>query len=249
MVETSNLRSWILLIVILPVLNFTVIYAGNAIATDGGYRNTVVAIGERVPEDVTLLQRIKDDFTVASSFLFEATKNHLYFSEITILVPRSWTSYTAPDPIQSERFETSDFIIDVSQETRPNRPFTNKASGCGQPGRYVHFTPTFIADSNEASKYGGYGKAIAHEWAHYRWGVFDEYSLPGAASFYASSNGHYMATRCTLAIPGQAVATLPGKSDVECDPLLGEPPNHCQFVDDETTRTSFCIPYRIKISR
>ena len=94
-------------------------------------------------------------------------RRRLYFSEITILVPRSWTTYTAPDVIQSERFETSDIIIDVSQEERPDRPFTNKDSGCGQPGRYIHFTPNFMKSDAEAEKYGGYGRVCRnHENVH-----------------------------------------------------------------------------------
>ena len=73
-------------------------------------------------------------------------------------MPRSWLNIIPPDIIGSERFESSDVIIDVSQEARPNRPFTKKDSGCGQPGRFINFTPRFIMDSSEANKYGGYDK-------------------------------------------------------------------------------------------
>ena len=33
------------------------------------------------------------------------------------------------------------------------------------------------------------GKTIVHEWAHYRWGVFDETQSDGNSSFYLNSVG------------------------------------------------------------
>ena len=41
---------------------------------DNGYRNLVIAINERVPEDPNLLERIQMIFTDASRFLYKATK-------------------------------------------------------------------------------------------------------------------------------------------------------------------------------
>ena len=41
---------------------------------DNGYRNMVIAINERVPEDPNLIERIKMIFTDASRFLYKATK-------------------------------------------------------------------------------------------------------------------------------------------------------------------------------
>ena len=63
-------------------------------------------------------------------------------------------------------------------------------------------------------------QVIAHEWAHYRWGIFDEYPRPGASNFYAAYNGKYEATRCTTAVPGKILVTpLPLKI---CDGFLTE---------------------------
>ena len=31
------------------------------------------------------------------------------------------------------------------------------------------------------------GKTIVHEWAHYRWGVFDETASDGSSPFYLNS--------------------------------------------------------------
>ena len=49
------------------------------------------------------------------------------------------------------------------------------------------------------------GKAVVHEWGHYRWGLFDEYWSPGQSGtnqFYVDGNGNIAPTRCGLAISG-----------------------------------------------
>ena len=51
-------------------------------------------------------------------------------------------------------------------------------------------------------------------------------------------------TFLTSFITGRAEATLPGKSDTECDPQLGKPPDHCQFVEDGNGRYSASLLYK-----
>lgn len=60
-------------ITILAFINSNMIYAASVTVENGGYKNIVVAIGDKVPEDANLIQRLKDDFTEASRFLFQAT--------------------------------------------------------------------------------------------------------------------------------------------------------------------------------
>ena len=41
-------------------------------------------------------------------------------------------------------------------------------------------------------------KILVHEWAHFRWGVFDEYALDGEPQFYLSpTSGNLEGVRCT----------------------------------------------------
>lgn len=41
---------------------------------NGGYERVVIAIGEDVPEDLELIERIKTVFTEVSAFMYSATK-------------------------------------------------------------------------------------------------------------------------------------------------------------------------------
>ena len=38
-------------------------------------------------------------------------------------------------------------------------------------------------------------KALIHEWAHYRWGIFDEYPSDGSKAFYFNETGGIEATK------------------------------------------------------
>ncbi|PIK51796.1 putative epithelial chloride channel protein-like [Apostichopus japonicus] len=87
-------------------------------------------------------------------------------------------------------------------QPQSNIPYVNKPTGCGQPGLYLHITPEYILNENVGTLFGPYDKTLTHEWAHLRWGVFDEYPLQGDRKFYAASDGSIQGTRCVLAIEG-----------------------------------------------
>ena len=74
---TSQLHQRFMLTVIAIGCVYISICLGASTVTiqeNSGYTELVVSIGERVPEDEGLLQKIKEDFTDASRFLFEATQ-------------------------------------------------------------------------------------------------------------------------------------------------------------------------------
>lgn len=58
--------------------------------------------------------------------------------------------------------------------------------GCGDPGDHIHLTPEYVATLNltdNIDKYGPASKVFVHEWAHLRYGVFDEYGIRGDAMY------------------------------------------------------------------
>ncbi|XP_038047849.1 calcium-activated chloride channel regulator 3A-1-like [Patiria miniata] len=200
---------------------------------DGGYVNLLIGISDRVPSNPALLDRIKFVFTEASKFLFQATKQRAYFKDIHILVPESWEDSTEYSSVEWQRFDQSDVIVDFSSDgqTNNNRPYTNKATPCGEPGQYIHLTPDYILSQSTAQPFGPYDKTLTHEWAHYRWGVFDEYPLQNGAHFYAASNGDIEAVRCVLKITGGRV--LPNTPNAPCQvDETGLPEPACRFRDD-----------------
>ncbi|VTJ70361.1 Hypothetical predicted protein, partial [Marmota monax] len=81
-------------------------------------------------------------------------------------------------------------------------PYTLQYGQCGEKGQYIHFTPNFLLTDN-MSIYGPRGKVFVHEWAHLRWGVFDEYNVD--QPFYISRKNTIEATRCSTHITGMNV--------------------------------------------
>lgn len=90
-------------------------------------------------------------------------------------------------------------------------PYTLQSGGCGQEGEYIHFTPNYLITLQQAANIAQFGpsgnytslsnqkslttalfgnpylrlieKLFVHEWAHLRYGVFDEYGRAGDQSY------------------------------------------------------------------
>ncbi|KAK7814346.1 hypothetical protein U0070_027004 [Myodes glareolus] len=91
--------------------------------------------------------------------------------------------------------------VKVAPAAVPGRdePYTRQFTGCGERAEYIHFTPDVVLGKKEA-EYGPTGRLFVHEWAHLRWGVFDEYNEE--EPYYAASSRKIEATRCTVDITG-----------------------------------------------
>ncbi|XP_038047850.1 calcium-activated chloride channel regulator 3A-1-like [Patiria miniata] len=194
---------------------------------DGGYVNLLIGISDRVPNNPALLDRIKLIFTEGSKFLFQATRKRVYFKDIHILVPESWEDSAEYSSVTWQRFDQRDVLVDRHSG---DVPFVRGLKECGGSGQYIHLTPKYFLSQDSESRFGPYGKLITHEWAHYRWGVFDEYPYPKDVQFYAHSNGNIEAVRCVLKITGRRV--LPNKPNECQEDENGLPEPACQFWDD-----------------
>ncbi|KAJ8031609.1 Calcium-activated chloride channel regulator 4 [Holothuria leucospilota] len=209
--------------------------ATEAKLSDGGYEGVVVAISPQVPEDEQLINRITEVFMNFSNYLHQVTEQRTYIKEVRILIPTTWAEDPSYESAVSERFEESDIRIDFppEEENLPNRnlPFTNKPTFCGSQGFYIHLTPEYLKNENTALLYGSYEKVLAHEWAHYRWGVFDEYPRPLSDDpyFYQASSGFIEGVRCTTAITGQQRTPDGDRCVIPAD---GIPADNCRFDDD-----------------
>ncbi|KAJ8031619.1 Calcium-activated chloride channel regulator 1 [Holothuria leucospilota] len=222
--------------------------ATEAKLSDGGYEGVVVAISPQVPEDEQLITRITEVFTDFSNYLYEVSRKRTYLKEVRILIPTTWADDSSYESAVSERFEESDIRIDYPQEegNLPNRnlPYTNNPTFCGSQGFYIHLTPEYLENINTALLYGSYKKVLAHEWAHYRWGVFDEYPRPLSDDphFYQASSGSIEGVRCTTTITGQQ-RTPDG--DPCIIPADGIPEDNCRFVDDrKSTQKTASLMYK-----
>ncbi|XP_062962533.1 calcium-activated chloride channel regulator 1 [Cynocephalus volans] len=176
---------------------------GNSLIqlNNNGYEGIVIAIDPNVPEDEKLIQQIKDMVTQASPYLFEATGKRFYFKNVAILIPEKWKTkpkYLRP---KLETYKNADVLVAEPNSLGNDEPYTEQMGKCGEMGERIHFTPDFLA-GKKLSQYGPQGRVFVHEWAHLRWGVFDEYNYN--QKFYLSS-GKIKAVKCSAAVVGHNV--------------------------------------------
>ncbi|XP_075396331.1 calcium-activated chloride channel regulator 4-like [Tenrec ecaudatus] len=210
-----------------------------------GYEDIIVAINPLVLEDEKLIQQIKDMVTTASTYLFEATEKRFFFRKVSILIPENWTNNTQYKRPRHESYQHADIL--VAPPTHPGRdePYTRHFKDCGEKGKYIHLTPDFVLGKKTA-EYGPSGKVLVHEWAHLRWGVFDEYNED--EPFYAATSTKVEATRCPAGITGQnRVLHCSGGSCVKklcrVDPQTKLYEKDCQFFPNKVQTETASIMF------
>uniref|UniRef100_T1JCB1 VWFA domain-containing protein n=1 Tax=Strigamia maritima TaxID=126957 RepID=T1JCB1_STRMM len=152
---------------------------------NNSYEGILVAIAPHVPYSKAdqLITEIKDLFERASKVLFKATYQHASYGQVTIIVPETWTEYPAEKDAYYGYHEAH-VRIENPSSIHGNTPYTQQPGGCGRQGDFIHLTPDFLMNKNKSeSDYGRSDKVFVHEWAHFRYGVFDEYGYPGDAVY------------------------------------------------------------------
>ncbi|XP_024421157.3 calcium-activated chloride channel regulator 1 [Desmodus rotundus] len=200
---------------------------------NNGYEGIVIAIDPDVPEDETLIQEIKDMVTQASPYLFEATGKRFYFKSVTILIPEKWKTKPEYARPKLETYKNADVLVVKPNPPGNDEPYTEQMGNCGDKGERIYFTPDFIV-GKKLPQYGPQGRVFVHEWAHLRWGVFNEYN--NDQKFYLSQ-GKKEAVRCSAAITGKAeINKCQGGSCVskacKLDKVTGLYEKGCEFIPD-----------------
>ncbi|KAM9244361.1 calcium-activated chloride channel regulator 1-like [Dugong dugon] len=201
---------------------------------NNGYEGVVIAIDPDVPEDEALIQQIKDMVTQASPYLFEATEKRFYFKNVNILIPENWK--TKPEYVRPklETYKNADILVAEPNTPGNDEPYTEQIRKCGEKGERIYFTPDFLA-GKKLLEYGPQGRAFVHEWAHLRWGVFNEYN--NDQKFYLSE-GKNKAVKCSGAITGKnLVRKCQGGSCITktCRPdrVTGQYEKECEFIPEK----------------
>ncbi|GAB1288214.1 Calcium-activated chloride channel regulator 2 [Apodemus speciosus] len=195
---------------------------------ENGYDGLLVAINPRVPEDLKLITNIKvwtgaeqrafpedsansmltgtlatsqrcEMVTEASFYLFNATKRRVFFRNVQILIPATWTAHNY-SRVRQESYDKANVIVAEQNGVPGDDPYTLQHRGCGKEGKYIRFSPSFLLDAEVAAGYGSRGRVFVHEWAHLRWGVFDEYN--NDKPFYVNGWNEIQVTRCSSDITG-----------------------------------------------
>ncbi|XP_006752634.1 PREDICTED: calcium-activated chloride channel regulator 4, partial [Myotis davidii] len=202
---------------------------------NNGYEGIIIAINPGVPENETLIEKIKDMVTAASTYLFEATERRFFFKNVSILIPDTWEEKPQYKRPKHESYTHADVL--VAPPTLPDRdePYTKHFKLCEEKGEYIHFTPDVVLGKKQ-NEYGPTGRLLVHEWAHLRWGVFDEYN--DDEPFYSASSKRIEATRCSTGITGvnrvykcQGNSCAPNKCKIDPKTKLYE--KNCQFFPDK----------------
>ncbi|XP_018411400.1 PREDICTED: epithelial chloride channel protein-like [Nanorana parkeri] len=190
---------WWLVAVIVTLQTISTSKSSMVNLTNGGYDDIVIAIHPGIPESAELIQKVKDMVNEATHYLFNATQKKLFIRSAKILIPFTWSkqNYTKR---RTETYDKADIIIANPYLKYGDDPYTLQYGGCGEPGKYIHLTPNFLLNDTLLSAYGPRGRVFVHEWAHLRWGVFDEYNFE--KPFYVSNDSKVEATRCSRDIIG-----------------------------------------------
>ncbi|XP_067220887.1 calcium-activated chloride channel regulator 4-like isoform X2 [Chanodichthys erythropterus] len=212
--------------------------SSTGIKLDGnGYVDVTIAISSRVPQDNTLIDKIKDMVTKGSIHLHQALDKKVFFKEATILVPPHWNSKEFTKA-RTESYEKANIRIDNANPAYGDEPYTLQYGECGAEALFIHFTPDFLRDDTLTKTYGSRGKVLVHEWAHLRWGVYDEYSETNP--FY-QSNGRIEATRCSKNIKGQFYDESLQPCHIDPQTLL--PTKGCKFFPNKYQNTDSSIMF------
>uniref|UniRef100_A0A669R8J9 Chloride channel accessory 2 n=1 Tax=Phasianus colchicus TaxID=9054 RepID=A0A669R8J9_PHACC len=218
-----------------------------AVLRDGGYEGLLAAVHPRVPEDGRLLARLQEMITEASSYLFNATKGRVYFRSVKILIPPTWKEKNYEKP-KHETYEKADVIVAAPYWKHGDDPYTLQHEACGKMGKYIHFTPSFLANDYVTDIYGSRGRTFVHEWAHLRWGVFDEYD--NDRPFYVTGQNQVKVTRCSSDLTGIYVCEKNSCSDGSCviNKLTGLFKEGCAFIPERNQTAVSSIMYMQSLS-
>ncbi|XP_052034443.1 calcium-activated chloride channel regulator 4A-like [Apodemus sylvaticus] len=202
---------------------------------ENGYEDIIIAIDPAVPEDVTIIEHIKEMVTKASTYLFEATEKRFFFKNVSILIPESWTNSPQYRRPKQESYKHADVKVAPPVLEGRDEPYTRQFTQCEEKAEYIHLTPNFVLGRKQ-NEYGDSGKVLVHEWAHLRWGVFDEYNED--QPFYSASSKRIEATRCSIGITGvNRIQTCQGGSCItrncRTDSTTKLYEKDCQFFPDK----------------
>ncbi|XP_056671368.1 calcium-activated chloride channel regulator 1-like isoform X3 [Monodelphis domestica] len=199
-----------------------------------GYEDVVIAIDPNVPEDEKLIQQIEDMISEASTYLYRATEKRFYFESVSILIPKTWQPKSDYEKPKHETYKNADIIIEVPNSPGNDIPRNDQFGKCGERGERIYLTPRIIR-GEMLNVFGPKGKVLVHEWAHFRWGVFEEYNEDNP--FY-QFDGKNVPVKCSEGITGtNKVYACSGGScsirDCWTDPKTGKLNKDCMFIPDK----------------
>ncbi|XP_037081541.1 calcium-activated chloride channel regulator family member 3-like [Pollicipes pollicipes] len=181
--------------------------ASRVTLENNGYTGLVAGIDDRVDvlQCKPILRNIQRLVSAASEYLYAATNQRAFFGDVTVVVPSSWprscTGADSPGQATTESYLTSDLRVSSTHPVYGSAPWTHQTGLCGQPGAFIQLAADYVS-TGQTSTHGDQARVLVHEWARYRWGVFEETGYPGDRlypSFYQESVGRWRPSGCSNA--------------------------------------------------
>ena len=206
---------------------------------NGRYEDVVLAVDPAMGTDVIsitdLEKKVKTLLQATSDSLHAATEGRLSLGSVRVVLPQTWNAPDdlLEDPVEGVSWGSADIRLEEPEKDyRGNyvshTPHTLQPGQCGVPGRHITIHTTLLDADYAEANYGSQGAVMAHEWAHFRWGVMEEHGFPGDGVFpvhYSRGGQDELPTSCFA-------GDLEGKYETEkgeaCDPGAASPA--CYFL-------------------
>jgi len=136
-------------------------------------------------------------------------------------------------------FEDGNIRVDKTSGVYGDSPFTVQTGGCGDRGQYIQVTGSMLVLDNFSDIFGPPGQVFVHEWAKYRYGVFEEHGYPGDEKypmFYMKKtwtvNGEENKITPNFCLNADIEYTIESMDGESCqyDEVTGLPDSHCIYV-------------------
>uniref|UniRef100_A0A1I8F7L8 CLCA domain-containing protein n=1 Tax=Macrostomum lignano TaxID=282301 RepID=A0A1I8F7L8_9PLAT len=201
---------------------------------NGRYNDVLVSVSQNIPEDWEL-----DGFQQASQRLAVASRingsRSFAFGHVYILVPRSWSNQSVDSSATLAHGGCGPLPVSIRGAAKSPAPCSRATAG--SRGCHVNLHREHLRDTSAEDL----GKQLVHEFAHLRWGVFNEYN--GALGPHAFLHqGRLSPVRCSASITGKFGHKDTG-NPCKVDRVTLELEPDCRFILDSAQTAQASLMY------
>ncbi|XP_076054076.1 uncharacterized protein LOC143032832 [Oratosquilla oratoria] len=151
--------------------------SGTQVALEGNGYKFVLALSPDLGQGscTSYTTNIELLLNATSLLLYSVTGRKLFFQQVTVVLPRGWECTGLDIGVQKEgeTWENAALRMGPRHPIFGDTPWTQQTQGCGRQGDFVYLSEEFVQYLSDVL--GSQEHVLLHEWAKYRWGVFEEY--------------------------------------------------------------------------
>ncbi|XP_071548015.1 LOW QUALITY PROTEIN: calcium-activated chloride channel regulator 1-like [Panulirus ornatus] len=209
---------------------------------NGRYEDMVIALDPQMEMDVVggaMQQNLQNLVDEMGSAMTASTEGRLSLASVRVVLPHWWnitSGITLTSPDENFSWRNSDIrLVEPRDDTGTYIPNTLQAGQCGVPGHYITIHTNFLDPVYANANYGPQGYVLMHEWAHYRWGVWEEYGYPNDPVYPVNFQDENLSTSPTSCHHGPLEGKFETSGGVSCTP---DGTNKCYFYPDSQSNAS-----------